>query len=88
MKVIKLNGRYVLGREGFTHGLEFGGGESVLLAKVERKLQEMCGWGWGRYSWQSSYHHMWGSYRNHKNFRTYVGVRDEAVLTALMLSIE
>jgi hypothetical protein len=88
MKIIKLNQRFVLGREGFTHGLEFASRESVLLSQVERKLQEMLGWGWGRYSWQHSSCHKWGSYRNHKNFRTYVGVRDEAILTALMLSIE
>ena len=87
MKIIKLNGRYVLGREGFIHGLEFPSGETVILSRVERKLREMLGNGWGRYSFQSSYHHQWGSCRNYKSFRTYVGVRDEAVLTAILLSL-
>ena len=88
MKFIKLNSRYVLGREGFTHGLEFTSKELVNQTQVEVKLREMLGAGWSRYSWQHSSCHSWGSWRNEKNFRTYVGVRDEAVLTALMLSIE
>ena len=88
MKIIKLNNRFALGREGFTYGLEFASGDTVKLSRVERKLREMLGNGWGRYSWQTSYHHNWGSWRNHKNYRTYIGVRDEAVLTALMLIME
>ena len=87
MKIIKLNGRYVLGREGFIHGLEFASGETVTLSRVERKLREMLGNGWGRYSWQTSPHHQWGSWHNHKNYRTYVGVRDEAIITAILLSL-
>ena len=88
MKVIKLDQRYVLGREGFRHALRFRYRNEKSLAIV-KALERMHGPGWLWFShWDEGSEFAWGSYRDPRRGRPtfYVGVKNEADLLVAILT--
>jgi hypothetical protein len=87
MKIIKLDQRYVLGKEGFVHALQFKRRNDKSTAIVSA-LERMHGPGWLWYrSWDEESGFAWGSYRDPRRSRTtfYVAVKNEADLVAAIL---
>ena len=87
MKVIKLDQRYALGKEGFRHALRFkyrNEKSSAIVSALER--MHGPGWLWYR-SWDEGSGFAWGSYRDPRRGRPtfYVGVKNEADLLAAIL---
>ena len=89
MKIIKLDQRYVLGKEGFVHALQFKR-RNDKSASIVSALERMYGPGWLWYRFRDQdqdSNFIWGSYRNPRRDRTtfYVGVKNEADLVAAIL---
>jgi hypothetical protein len=81
MKVIKLDGRHRLYKEGFTHAFRFNSWNDEAL-KVERVLSSKLGSQWAHWpKWKSH----WG--KSTASGRPYwLGVREEKVITQVLLS--
>jgi hypothetical protein len=87
MKVIKLNGRYSMYSEGYTHALRWNEGYSHGVGPYERAMQEM--YGGSRYRTGNSWRAAYGSSRS-KAWVTpyYIYLRDESMLMMLLLRVK
>jgi hypothetical protein len=84
MKVIKLDRRHRLHRLGFAHAFKFDnyGAESAKITEIERTLYEIAGDNGERNSW---FWH-WSRYKRETTVRPYyIGVRDETMITQILL---
>ena len=89
MKVIKLDGRHVLGRYGFTHAFRFDR-ENKQSDAVKKALYQIHGedvspWNiWWHYNNQSA---PWGYYRAPRKINQpyWIGVKKESAITAVLL---
>ncbi len=88
MKIIKLNNRYKLGKEGFAYGLRFPSSYNKKAMAIERKLHEIYGSGWTGSKWFNSRNSEWGYFLNAKSREYYIGVREESMLTMILLGLE
>jgi hypothetical protein len=87
MKIIKLDRRYVLGKEGFVHALRFRRRDEKSAA-IANALESMHGTGWLWYRpWNDESNYAWGSYRDPRRDRPtyYIGVKNESDLVAAIL---
>jgi hypothetical protein len=87
MKVIKLNGRYSMYREGYKHALRWDEGYSREVGPYERAMQEM--YGGSRYSTGNSWRAAYGSSRSKAGVTPYyIYLRDESMLMMLLLRVK
>lgn len=96
MEIVKLNKRYILGREGYTHALRFTIHTDPYYkkkTKVIRLLEQLYGHGtyiFGSKMYQDEYA-SWATYTYHRSAggaQYYVGVKEESMLTAVLLMVE
>lgn len=99
MQIIKLNRRYMLGREGFSHAVVFtANGDPYLKKKavVEKILYDM--YGDGKFYYNSSRtlygkeSHKWAKYTQVRNatgiMQWFIGVKEESMLSAILLMVD
>lgn len=96
MEIVKLNNRYLLGREGYTHALRFTIHTDPYYkkkTKVIRLLEQL--YGNGTYLFGTRFYRgdtsTWATYTYHRSAggtQYYVGVKDESMLTAVLLMVE
>ena len=86
MKVIKLNGRFSMYREGYTYALRWVEGYSRGVVPYEKAMQEM--YGGSRYTTGNSWRAAYGSSRSSAGVTPYyIYLRDESMLTMLLLRV-
>ena len=88
MKIVKLNRRYILGDAGFNYALRFDD-QTAEYIQIKRILQDMYGEGWS-FWFQHRRGTPWGWWHDYKRRGGpyWVGVRNEADLTAAILMVE
>jgi hypothetical protein len=85
MKVVKLNRRHRLGKQGFTHAFRFDGWEPEMMT-IENSLTRKYGLSWNNEK-------CWGSFYGKKskvsgNRVFWIGVRNETLITQTLLSLK
>ena len=86
MKIIKLNKRFSMGREGYTHALRWVEGYSRYVVPYEQAMQEM--YGGSRYTTGNPWRSAYGSSRSKAGITPYyIYLKDESMLTMLLLRV-
>ena len=86
MKIIKLNGRFSMYREGYKHALRWNEGYCREVVPYEQAMQEM--YGGSRYTTGNSWRSAYGSSRRKAGVTPfYIYLRDESMLTMLLLRV-
>jgi len=83
MKVIKLDNRHRLYKEGFTHAFRFQGWEQD-YSKVESTLSQKYGVSWNNQKCWGTY---WGKQSVTGDRVYWIGLRSEALVTQTLLSL-
>ena len=87
MKIIKLNGRFSMYREGYKHALRWNEGYCREVAPYEQAMQEM--YGGSGYTTGNSWRSAYGSSRSKAGVTPfYIYLRDESMLTMLLLRVK
>lgn len=88
MKIVKLNRRYILGDAGFNYALRFSY-QTAEYIQIKYTLQDMYGEGWS-YWCRYQQGNPWGWWHDFKRRGSpyWIGVQNEADLTAAILMIE
>ena len=86
MKIIKLNGRFSMYREGYKHALRWNEGYCREVVPYEQAMQEM--YGGSRYTTGNSWRAAYGSSRSKAGVTPYyIYLRDESMLMMLLLRV-
>lgn len=100
MKILKLNKRYLLGREGFSHALVFTMHNDKYLKKkavVEKLLHDMYGQGAFYYKPGHAYYDRherpkWAKYTQTRNtagvMQWFIGLKEESMLSVILLMVD
>lgn len=84
MKVIKLDNRHRLYKEGFTHAFRFNGFEKEYTA-IENVFSRKYGYSWNNSKCWGTY---WGKTSKNGSRVIWIGVRNESLVTQALLSVQ
>jgi hypothetical protein len=84
MKVVKLDRRHRLGKQGFTHAFRFEGYESSVV-DIEKNLSTKYGYSWNNEKCWGSY---WGKKSVNGSRLYWIGFRNEQLVTQTLLSLK
>jgi hypothetical protein len=84
MRIVKLDRRHRLGKQGFTHAFRFEGYDPN-LSTIEQALAKKYGWSWNNEKCWGSY---WGKRSANGTRICWIGFRDEKLITQTLLSLK